>query len=124
MLLLVCALRLRRFSQCVGISLTYTHAVAQELRRAQNPRNYAILASYGREAMRGRWWSDDFTLSKRHLGVLLIALGVGAVVLALAPWLLGRDPEGIGGLQTIAIGGGLVLALLGGTLWPLGDMPA
>ena len=74
--------------------------------------------------MFGRWWSDAFTLSKRHVGALLIALGVGAVVLALAPWLLGRDPEGIGGLQVMAIGGGLALIALGGTLWPLGDMPA
>ena len=74
--------------------------------------------------MFGRWWSDDFTLSKRHLGVLLMALGVGVMVAAVLPVLLGRDPEGIGGLQVMALGGGLALAVLGGTLWPLGDMPA
>ncbi len=74
--------------------------------------------------MRTGWWSDDFTLSKRHLGALLIALGVGVVALALGPWLLGRDPGGLGGLQALASGGGLMLAALGGTLWPLGDMPA
>ena len=74
--------------------------------------------------MHKRWWSDDFTLSKRHVGALLIALGLGVIALALAPWLLGRDPEGIGGLQRMALDGGVVLIALGGTLWPLGDMPA
>ncbi len=74
--------------------------------------------------MQRRWWSEDFTLSKRHLGGVLIVLGVGAMAMALARWLLGTDPEGIGGLQLMALGGGLALIVLGGTLLPLGDMPA
>jgi hypothetical protein len=68
---------------------------------------------------------NDFTLSKRLLGLLLIVGGVGGFVAILAIDLIDVGREGgIGPAQQIALGLMLALALAGLTLLPLGDQPA
>jgi hypothetical protein len=64
-------------------------------------------------------------LTKRHLGLLLMTMGVGAAVLLLAVDLLGAGRSaGIGPAQRLALGGAGLLVLLGLSLLPLGDRPA
>jgi hypothetical protein len=70
-------------------------------------------------------FSSNFTLTKRHLGLLLFAggaLGV-AIILIMDALNLGRE-GGIGPAQTAALVVLTLLALLGLTLIPLGDSPA
>lgn len=69
--------------------------------------------------------SNHFTLTKRHLGALLLVGGIAAVAAILAVDVLdvGRL-GGIGPAQRIALGGAALLALVGLTLIPLGDKPA
>ncbi|NLF67097.1 MAG: hypothetical protein GX579_21115 [Chloroflexi bacterium] len=64
-------------------------------------------------------------LTKRQLGLLLVAMGVGAAGLLLAVDLLGAGRSaGIGPAQRMALGGAALLVLVGLTLLPLGDRPA
>jgi hypothetical protein len=64
-------------------------------------------------------------LTKRQLGLLLLAMGVGAVVVLLAVDLLGAGRSaGIGPAQRLALAGAGLLALVGLTLLPLGQRPA
>lgn len=69
--------------------------------------------------------SNDFTFSKRLLGILLLIIGVGSFVTILMIDVLdvGRD-GGIGPSQRIALGATAALALLGLSLIPLGSDPA
>jgi hypothetical protein len=69
--------------------------------------------------------SNGFTFSKRLLGVLMLAGGALGFLAILAIDLIdaGRD-GGIGPAQQIALGAAAAIALLGGTLIPLGDDPA
>jgi len=68
---------------------------------------------------------NDFTLTKRHLGVLLFAVGgLGfAAILIMDRLNMGRE-GGIGPAQMAALVVLALLALLGLTLIPLGDTPA
>jgi hypothetical protein len=68
---------------------------------------------------------NDFTLTKRHLGLLLLLAGVVgfAAIFAIDIVDAGRE-GGIGPAQQIALGLMLALALVGLTLIPLGDTPA
>jgi hypothetical protein len=64
-------------------------------------------------------------VTKRQLGILMM---IAAVLLAAAALLVdtlqaGRF-QGIGPLQTAALGAALLTFLIGLTLWPLGDRPA
>lgn len=70
-------------------------------------------------------FSAHFTLSKRHLGWLLLLGGVVGFISIFAIDILdvGRQ-GGIGPAQQIALGGMVLLALVGLTLIPLGDQPA
>lgn len=72
-----------------------------------------------------KFWSRDFSLSKRLLGALLLAGGLSATAAILAIDVLdvGRQ-GGIGPAQQIALGVALLVALVGLTLLPLGDAPA
>jgi hypothetical protein len=70
-------------------------------------------------------FSNDFTLSKRVLGALMIAAGIAGFVGVLMIEVLdiGRQ-GGIGPSQRIALGGCVILAIIGATLLPLGKNPA
>ena len=64
-------------------------------------------------------------LSKRQLGLLLLASGVAGMVAVLAIDVLDAGREGgIGPTQRLALGGMIVVALVGLTLLPFGDRPA
>ncbi len=68
---------------------------------------------------------NDFTLTKRHVGLLLFATGAlgFAAILVMDALNMGRE-GGIGPAQTAALVVLALLALLGLTLIPLGDSPA
>jgi hypothetical protein len=66
----------------------------------------------------------DFTVSKRLLGLLLIAAGLIVVAASLAPDLIGGQPDGFGTVQKMAVLLGGVCAGIGLTLLPLGNRPA
>jgi hypothetical protein len=70
-------------------------------------------------------FSNTFTLTKRHLGVLLLLGGVAAfaAILAIDVLDVGRE-GGIGPAQTIALGGSILIALVGLTLIPIRDQLA
>lgn len=71
------------------------------------------------------FFSRDFTLSKRGLGILLIAIGVVGFAGVYAIDLLDAGRQGgIGPVQQIALGGSVLLAVAGLTLLPLGRQPA
>ena len=64
-------------------------------------------------------------LSKRQLGLLLIAAGVAGILAVLAVDVLDAGREGeIGPTQRLALGGMIFVALVGLTLLPFGDRPA
>ncbi len=69
--------------------------------------------------------SNHFTLTKRLLGLLMLIVGVAAFVAILSVDVLdvGRQ-GGIGPAQRIALGGAVVIALVGLTLIPIRDQPA
>ncbi len=67
---------------------------------------------------------NDFTLTKRHLGWLLCALGAVIFWGALAVELFQPAPHHFGTLQLLALLLGLGSFLVGLTLLPLGDQPA
>lgn len=71
-----------------------------------------------------RWLDGDFTLTKRQLGGLLIAVGALAIVAMLAAEALDADSGGFGLVQRAGTALGALAALLGLTLLPLGDRPA
>ena len=68
---------------------------------------------------------NDFSLSKRQLGALLVIAGVAgfAAILAIDALDAGRE-GGIGPAQRIGLGLMVALALAGLTLLPLGNNPA
>ncbi len=88
-------------------------------------------------------FSEDFTLTKQHLGWLLLALGGAGFVAVLAVDFIAiaraggvgsiftaatiehlRSPLGIGPAQRLALMACVALAAVGGTLLPLGNRPA
>jgi hypothetical protein len=69
--------------------------------------------------------SNNFTLSKKHLGWLLLLAGILAFVGILSIDILDFGREGgIGPAQQMALGVSALTALIGLTLIPLGDAPA
>jgi hypothetical protein len=69
--------------------------------------------------------SNHFTLTKRHLGWLLLIGGVLAFTAIIAVDVLDVGREGgIGPAQRIALGVSALIALLGLSLIPLGRAPA
>lgn len=77
-----------------------------------------------------RWYTlamfrPTFTLTKRHLGLLLAIGGAAAAIAILGVDVLDAGREGgIGPAQQIALAASLVTALVGLTLIPLGSAPA
>lgn len=76
-----------------------------------------------------RWiknfFSQDYTISKRLLGILLILGGAAGFIGILMIDVLDVGREGgIGPSQRLALGGCVALILLGLTLLPLGNTPA
>jgi hypothetical protein len=70
-------------------------------------------------------WLDRLIITKRMLGIALIALGMVIVIGTFAVDLFGVGKwGGIGPSQRLAIAGGVLIALVGATLIPLGDRPA
>lgn len=71
------------------------------------------------------WLSDHFTLSKRLFGLLLFLGGTLGFILILGIDILDVGREGgIGPAQQVALGGCVLLALIGLSLIPLGKTPA
>lgn len=70
-------------------------------------------------------FSNHFTFSKRLLGLLLLIGGIVAFVAVLSVDIfdVGRE-GGIGPAQRIALGGAVLIALLGLTLIPIRDQLA
>lgn len=70
-------------------------------------------------------FSDNFTLSKRHLGLILLVGGLLAFAGIIGIDLLDAGREGgIGPAQQLALGLSVFATLLGLTLIPLGNTPA
>lgn len=68
---------------------------------------------------------EDFTITKRQLGIFFLIAGVLAAVGILAIDILNAGREGgIGPAQAAALAAAILLALVGLTLIPLGDDPA
>lgn len=67
---------------------------------------------------------NDFTLTKRHLGILMIVAGVLLALMMLAVELLGPESAGLGAIQLMGIGGGIAGVLVGLTLIPAEDQLA
>ncbi len=64
-------------------------------------------------------------VTKRHIGLGLLALGGAAVIGILAvDWVGAGEFAGLGPAQRMALVGGVLVALLGLSLIPLGDRPA
>jgi hypothetical protein len=68
--------------------------------------------------------SEDFTFTKRHLGLVLMAAGVIVLVTMLAAEVFSATSTGIGTMQKLGIGAGILSLTAGLTLLPLGDRPA
>jgi hypothetical protein len=69
--------------------------------------------------------SDHFTLTKRHLGILLFAAGILAFIAIIGVDVLDVGREGgIGPAQQIALAASALVALIGLSLIPLGSTPA
>ncbi|MCD4686182.1 MAG: hypothetical protein K8S97_09620 [Anaerolineae bacterium] len=71
-----------------------------------------------------KWLSDDFALTKRQCGMVLIAVGLLLAVGMLAMELVQGAVGGFGAIQQMGVAGGLLSVVLGVTLLPLGDQPA
>lgn len=71
------------------------------------------------------FWAHDFTISKRMLGLFMIAVGALGFVVIIGIDLLDLGREGgIGPVQRIALGSCVALIIVGLTLLPLGRQPA
>ncbi len=71
------------------------------------------------------FFSDTYTVTKRQLGIFLLLGGIMGFLGILAIDLLNAGREGgIGPAQQLALGATFLVALIGATLIPLGDMPA
>lgn len=68
---------------------------------------------------------NDFTFSKKQLGILLVAVGILAAIGILSLDIINAGREGgIGPAQRLGLGIAVGLSLIGLTLIPLGDDPA
>ncbi len=64
-------------------------------------------------------------ITKRQLGLLLLAGGLGTMILALAADIVRHGQwQGFGPYQQVGVAAGIVMTLLGLSLVPLGNRPA
>lgn len=70
-----------------------------------------------------KWIAEDFTLSKRLVGILGIIAGMGVVIGSLGYDAL-RGSSDLGTTQQLIILVGIGAIIVGLTLLPLGDEPA
>lgn len=67
-------------------------------------------------------WTSDYVLTKRHLGLILLAAGLffvtGMVILELV------KSDGFGTVQKLSVMIGIASVLIGLSLLPLGNHPA
>lgn len=64
-------------------------------------------------------------VTKRHLGIAFLVIGMSAIIATLAvDWMGAGEFSGIGPLQRFALLGGALVALIGISLIPLGNRPA
>ena len=69
--------------------------------------------------------AETHMITKRHLGIALLILGLTAVVMVLAVDLVvAGEFRGMGPVQRLGLVAGLVVAVLGLTLIPFGNRPA
>lgn len=71
-----------------------------------------------------QWFSNEFTLTKWHLGMVMIAAGMALAAMMLLVEVVGTDSSGLGAVQWLGIGGGMAAILVGLTLLPCGDQRA
>ena len=71
-----------------------------------------------------RFLSPDFTLTKRHLGAILVLAGLILLAGMFVIEVVKRQPDGIGTVQKLGILAGVTGVAVGLTLLPLGDRPA
>jgi hypothetical protein len=90
--------------------LMYTRRRAKEMKRSR--------------IMLREIFSEDFTFTKRHLGVMLLVAGVLIVAAMAAGEVLSSTSAGIGTMQRLGFLVGGVSAVVGLTLLPLGSHPA
>lgn len=70
-------------------------------------------------------FDNEFSFTKRQLGILLLLGGIGGFVAILGIDILDAGREGgIGPVQRVALGIMVLTAITGLTLIPLGDDPA
>lgn len=69
-------------------------------------------------------FSEDFTFTKRHLGVMLTAAGVILLAATFAAEAVNSQSAGLGTMQKLGIVLGVASTLAGLTLLPLGSRPA
>lgn len=70
------------------------------------------------------FFSENFTFTKRHLGVVLLVAGVIILVAMTAAEVFSSTSTGIGTMQRLGFLVGGVSAAVGLTLLPLGSRPA
>lgn len=69
--------------------------------------------------------SEDFTVTKRQLGIfLLVSGGIGFTIILLIDLFNAGREGGIGPAQLLALVMMLIIAVVGASLIPLGDKPA
>lgn len=69
-------------------------------------------------------FDDNFSLTKAHMGVLMIGAGIALAAVMVAVELIGTDSAGLGVIQWIGILGSAASVIVGITLLPLRDQLA
>lgn len=69
-------------------------------------------------------FDDSFSLTKTHLGRLMIDAGIALAAVMMLAELVGTDSAGLGVIQWIGIFGGAASVIVGITLLPLRDQLA
>lgn len=71
-----------------------------------------------------RMMNDEYAITKRQLGWLLLAAGIVILAVVVAAEIINTETNEFGTVQKLAALLGVVSVLVGVTLLPLGDRPA